>query len=602
MFQKMWDFKFLPPGRGLYGMGTEALKIKGGMMLNNCSFTSSENIGYDFSAPFTWTMDALALGVGVGFDCLGAGKMTIKKPATNDGSYAFSIPDSREGWVEALRLLLFAFEKGVQIPKYDYSLIRPLGAPIKTLGGTASGPAPLKSMLEDIEKLLMSRVDQKIRSVDIVDIMNFIGKAIVSGNIRRSSELSLGNPDDIDFIECKDPDKYSEELLDRRWASNNSIFATVGMDYSKTVEYIKKNAEPGYFWIENARKFGRMKDPETDSDVAIGGCNPCAEIVLENFELCNLNEIFPARHETVEEFYDTLKYAYLYSKTVTLVPTHDQRTNAVMLRNRRIGTSMSGIEQAKAKFGTRKFYEDFCDKGYEIIKEWDKKYSNWFCVPRSIKLTTCKPAGTTSLLPGATPGVHAAHSEYYFRTMRIAHNSPLVKSLIKAGYRVEYGATEWKSVFEPKIKKPQWVKFVSENSIANFNKPPLDNFEGTVVVYFPVKEKNFSKSKRDQTIWEQMENAAKMQFYWSDNSISTTVSFKPEEVDQIKTALEHYESRLKTVSFMPLDTHGYHQAPYQECTKEEYEEYIKGLKPLDLANVSEPPIGEKYCSNDTCAL
>lgn len=630
MFKKMWDFKFIPPGRGLWMMGTEAIYKKGSGGLQNCGAVSSADIAVDFANPFIWAMDFLMLGVGIGFDLEGAKKITIQKPAPNTGQ-KYIIPDTREGWIEALRLTLVAFKTGCPIPEYDFSLIRGPGVPIKTFGGTSSGPEPLKQLLKSVYDLLIDRVDAEITSVDIVDLFNFIGKAVVAGNVRRSAELALGKIDDKDFIECKDYKLYPNELMDRRWASNNSVLVKVGDNYTIPAQRTALNGEPGYIWLDNAKKYSRMKDAPDNKDYRIIGFNPCAEQPLESYELCNLVETFPANHDSPEEFYETLKYAYLYAKTVTLIPSHDMRTNSVMIRNRRIGTSMSGIEQAKKKFGVYKFYSEFCDKGYDVIKQYDRIYSDWLGVARSIKVTTVKPSGTVSLLAGATPGVHAAHSKYYFRTMRLAHNSPLVPLLLKAGYLIEYGATEWKEHYTTNvdwfascgcdeevdndgmcshalkleigdsISKGYWSRYVLENPIT-IKDPPISNFEGTLVVYFPIEEKDFTKGKEEQTLWEQMENAAKMQYYWSDNSVSVTVNFKPEEVSQIKNALEHYETRLKTVSFLPLENHGYVQAPYITISEKEYKDYVRRLKPLDLITTTsqEDKKIEAGCEGGVC--
>lgn len=588
MFQKIWEFKFTPPGRGFWMMGTDAIEEKGSGGLNNCGMVSTSDIDVDFASPFCWTMDFLMLGVGIGFDTEGAGKLLIREPSKNTGQQ-YVIPDTREGWIEALRLTLVAYEKGVAIPEYDFSQIRPEGAPIKTFGGTSSGPRPLMELLQALKELLDQRIDEEITSVDIVDIMNFIGRAVVAGNVRRSAELALGRPEDQPFIECKDYNLHPEELDSHRWASNNSVLASVGMDYTGCAKRTAINGEPGYIWLENARAFGRMKDPKNNKDYRVVGFNPCAEQGLESYELCNLVETFPANHESAEEFYETLKYAYMYAKTVTLIPSHDPRTNSVMIRNRRIGTSMSGIEQAKKKFGIHKFYTEFCDEGYNVLKKYDRIYSDWLGIAKSIKITTVKPSGTVSILAGATSGVHAVHSEYYFRTIRLAHNSPIVPHLLKAGYRVEYSAVEAKK-FGLDWEKP--IKKVDPE------------YKGSLVAYFPIKEEDFTKGKEDQTIWEQVENAAKMQHYWSDNSVSVTINFKPFEQEDIPIILQHYETRMKTVSFLPLEDHGYKQAPFITASKKDYDAYVKKLKKIEnIAEISQNDKHiEAFCEGDKCVL
>ncbi|TFF63801.1 MAG: hypothetical protein EU521_00230, partial [Promethearchaeota archaeon] len=270
MFEKIWDFKMCPPGRGLWMMGTDFIARHGSMALNNCGFASTADIDLKYSKAFEFVMDALMLGVGVGFDTKGAGKITIKKP--KEGRFEFQIPDSREGWVEALKLTLEAFFLGKEIPIYDYSLIRPAGEPIRGFGGIASGPNPLKEMLEDVQKLLRKGIGQKITSVDIVDIMNYIGKCVVAGNVRRSAEIALGDPTDLDFVTCK---QDKDALYSHRWASNNSVFAKKGLDYSFIADQIAINGEPGIFWLDNARNYSRIKNKPDFKDKKAAGVNPC---------------------------------------------------------------------------------------------------------------------------------------------------------------------------------------------------------------------------------------------------------------------------------------------------------------------------------------
>ncbi|MFX1599620.1 MAG: ATP cone domain-containing protein [Promethearchaeota archaeon] len=562
MFEKIWNFKFLPPGRGLWMMGTEFIARHGSMSLNNCGFASTKDINLKHSKAFEFVMDALMLGVGVGFDTKGAGKIMIQKP--KDGHFEFQIPDSREGWVESLKLILEAYFLGKQVPKFDFSLIRPAGEPIRGFGGVASGPGPLEEMLKEIQKILISRINQKITSVDIVDIMNHIGKCVVAGNVRRSAEIALGNPADLDFVTCKQDEKA---LYSHRWASNNSIFAVKGLDYSFIANQIAVNGEPGIFWLDNAKAYSRMGTEPDFKDKKAAGVNPCGEQTLESFELCCLVETFPSRHDSYEEFQDTLKYAYLYSKSVTLVNTHWQETNAVMLKNRRMGISQTGIIEAFVRHGRRNMLE-WCDKAYNYLQELDEQFSGWLCIPRSIKITTVKPSGTVSLLPGVPPGIHYPHSEYYIRRIRISKNSDLIEHIKNAGYKIE------DDLYSP----------------------------NTVTAEFPIHEKYFDRSKNEVSIWEQAENAAAYQKYWSDNQVSITITFKEEEADQIKHVLECYEDKLKSVSFLPIKEHGYKQAPYEEITQEQYEEMVSKLKPFNLDETKDRAIGEKFCDSDICEV
>jgi ribonucleoside-triphosphate reductase len=567
MYRRIWAFKWLPPGRGLWLMGTPVVEKIGAAGLNNCAFVSTAEIDRDFASPFCFLMDMSMLGVGVGSDTRGAGKVVVRKPS-GALPITWRVPDSREGWVEALRRLLTSYQRGVSGYRFNYSFVRPAGAPIRGFGGTASGPEPLRELLEGVRNLLDERDGQLLRSTDIVDIHNMIGRCVIAGNVRRSAEIMFGETWDEAFLDLKNPEKAGTKLASHRWASNNSVFSKVGQDYSDVAERTAHNGEPGYMWLENARAYSRTGDPADNCDQAAMGGNPCLEQTLESFELCCLVETFPARASSQHDYFQTLKHAYLYAKTVTLLSTHDPRTNAVLLRNRRIGTSMSGVVQAQKKWGRRRFFQDFCDQGYKTLRDLDSKYSRWLCVPKSIKVTSVKPSGTVSLLCGSTPGVHYPHSEHYFRVIRFASDSPILAKLKDAGY-------PWYDL-DPKEPK-------------------------THAVYFPVKEENFDRGEQDVSMWEQLENAAQMQAYWADNQVSVTVKFKPEEAKDIVKALELYEVRLKGVSFLPHSGHGYEHAPYQKISEAEYKLYSAMIKPYDLAEGGHEKTDE-FCDGGACEL
>ena len=567
MYRLIWDFKFLPPGRGLWMMGTDFLWKKGGACLNNCSFVSTKALSTDFADPFCFLMDMSMLGVGVGGDTKGAGKVKIRTPRASEEE--FVVEDTREGWVELVKTILNSYVGKGHLPtSINYEAIRPYGAHIKGFGGTASGPAPLIRLIQDLQDILDPICGQQITSTAIVDVFNAIGRCVVSGNVRRSAEIMFGEADDQEFLELKDPE-INQEMLDKwRWTSNNSVFVDIGADYSELAAKTAKNGEPGYFWLKTAREYGRMCDPPDYKDMLVEGANPCSEQSLESYELCCLVETFPGRHETLKEYTRTLKFAYLYAKTVTLVKTHNERTNAVMLRNRRVGTSQSGVAQSFQRHGLREHFR-WCDEGYKYIRNMDRIYSRFFCVPESVKVTSVKPSGTVSLLPGVTHGIHFPYAEYYWRTMRFDKGSPLTEALRIAGYRIEQG-----------------------------------NTETTAIVYFPVKEKNFSRSVQDLSIWEQTEIAAQMQHYWADNQVSVTINFKPEEAKEIKKVLELYDHKLKSISFLPVEDHGYDHAPIQPITREKYEEAIKNLKPINLQKSADVNTeeGGKYCDSEQCML
>ena len=194
------------------------------------------------------------------------------------------------------------------------------------------------------------------------------------------------------------------------------------MDYTDVCKRINDNGEPGFAWLKNMRKFSRMQNGGDNKDHRVAGGNPCLEQSLESYELCCLVETFPSNHESLEDYQRTLKYAYLYAKTVTLGRTHWSDTNRVMLRNRRIGCSVSGVAQFITNRGLDEF-KSWLNGGYDVIQTWDKQYSDWMAVPRSVKTTSVKPSGTVSLLAGATPGLHYPESRFYIRRVRLSKHS-----------------------------------------------------------------------------------------------------------------------------------------------------------------------------------
>jgi len=571
MYDRIFNMKFLPPGRGLWAMGTSITEEKGlYAALNNCAFVSTQNLKEDLSKPFTFLMDASMVGVGVGFDTKGAESFVIRGPKTDRGIETYVVPDTREGWVEALRRLLDSYFLGITPVDFDYSKIRDAGEPIKGFGGVSSGHEPLKEVLKLIRDTLDKNIGEPISITTIVDIMNLIGKCVVAGNVRRTAEIVFGDSTSDEYINLKNYKKNPHRET-YGWTSNNSIFAELGMDYTDVSERINDNGEPGFAWLDNMREYSRMRNGKDNKDHRVAGGNPCLEQSLESYELCCLVETFPNNHKDLDDYLKTLKYAYLYAKTVTLGKTHWSETNRVMLRNRRIGTSVSGVAQFITEKGLHQLKE-WLEVGYDSIQDYDKMYSDWLAVPRSIKTTSVKPSGTVSLLAGSTPGLHYPESRFYIRRIRLSISSPLIKPLQKAGYNIE-------------------PAFGSENS--------------TVVVEVPVDVGEGVRTINDVSMWEQVSLAAFMQKYWADNQVSCTVTFDPEtEGHQISSALNYFQYQMKGVSFLPkMELGAYKQMPYEEITEKKYNKMVSELSFLSFRQVkgNEAEV-EKFCNNDTCEI
>ena len=581
-FDRLFNLKWTPPGRGLWMMGTQTVNVhKNSAALQNCAFVSTGEMSkFNPAKPFTFLMEASMLGVGVGFDDKGADKdFTIYEP--NKPIILDVIADDRESWARSVGDLINSYLKQDQSPiEFDYSLIRPLGSLIKTFGGTASGPAPLMKLHKAIKNIFTGRAGEKVTRRDIADIGNLIGVCVVSGNVRRSAELLIGRIDDQDFLNLKNSEVFPERnSYDAQnpgwgWMSNNSVEVSVGQDLSAVVDGIARNGEPGVIWMDMSRKYGRLADPVNNKDHRVAGFNPCAEQSLESYECCTLVETYLGRHDSLEDYKRTLKFAYLYAKTVTLLPTHWEETNAIMQRNRRIGTSMSGVADFADTNGMPTL-RDWMDQGYKTIQRYDNIYSEWLGVRESIKMTTVKPSGTVSILAGESPGVHwTPGGKYFNRTIRFSNDDPMLPLFKMANYKVE---------------------------------PAAESPDTTSVVYFPIKS-NSVRSEKDVTIFEKIALAAAAQRYWSDNSVSVTVSFDAEKEKQhVGTVLHMYDGQLKTVSFLPTGNDTYLQMPYTQITEEEYkEEGLMKLFPIDLtgvyAGMAADAIGESYCTTDACEV
>ena len=640
----MFKMHFLPPGRGLWACGSELMYERGSAALYNCGACTSK----DLVEGMTWTFSALMYGCGIGGDTAWEGKVVIPDK-TN--TFTYIIPDSREGWVESLEHLLQAYipdpnGKTGPFPIFDYMQIRPRGTPLKSFGGTASGPDPLIKLHRRVEVYLdtfleyrrgdlrqevehchgnpttecFAHLVERLRSVDydwmddagfasfvekvrlsainnphtkrydatrcVVDILNAIGACVVAGNIRRSSEIVLGRPDDPTFMHLKDY-KVNPEREVIGWMSNNTVRLIKTEDFHllpQIATRIRDNGEPGVFNMLNVNRYGRVRpiaDPtkirtrEMEPDQATL-CNPCSEIPLENFELCNLSEVFPTRCLTpdgkrVDEvlFLEAIRYATFYSSTVSLLPTHWEKTNEVISRNHRIGVSMSGIADLYEIIGCTEMTR-LCRTAYRVVREVNTELAHKAGVPPSIRVTTVKPSGSISQLAGVSPGMHFPTFRYAIRRMRVSEDSPIVPILKQANYPCE------KDTYS----------------------------DNTLVFEFPINQ-GLTRSAEEVTVWEQFALLEMCQSNFADNMVSVTLYFNPEtEGAQIEKALAIHAPMIKSCSMLPHSKKGaYRQAPYEGITKEQYEELKGNIKPIDWSQFGKSdgilPVG---CSNDTCAL
>jgi ribonucleoside-diphosphate reductase alpha chain len=537
----MFDMKWLPPGRGLWIMGTQYIYERGAAALNNCGAVNTT----DLSLAAEWTMDMLMCGVGVGFNTAWQGNNVSIPDKSRTTCYV--IPDSREGWAESVKLLIDSYTKKGPWFSFDYSKIRPEGSPIHGFGGTASGPAPLKKLHKHIENYLDNYCHGKIdKTRCTADVMNAIGVCVVAGNVRRSAEIALGSVDDTVFLELKDYRK-NPERADIGWVSNNTVVLDKTEDLEKLpviAEHIRNNGEPGIMNLMNVQKYARYGEESKDHASL---ANPCSEIPLESFELCNLSEVFPSRCVNEDEFYEALEYATFYASTVSLLPTHRPETNKVMLRNRRIGVSISGIADMLDIYGKTELTRRL-RIGYTLVRSVNQKLATEADIPVSIRVTTVKPSGTISQLVGCSAGMHFPTFQYALRRMRVGSTSNVCKALKAAGVPYEY-----------------------DHATAN-----------TIVFEFPV-DHGKTRNATLVSAWEQFTILAMLQHEWSDNMVSCTIYFDPKtEGDQINKLLRQFLPLIKSVSMLPhSDTGAYNQMPYEGLTKEQYEARLSQMPSID---------------------
>lgn len=598
-YDRLFNGKWSPPGRGLWMMGTFFVNgLKDSSALQNCGFLSTAFIGeHNPTFPFARMMEMSMLGVGVGFDTRGAGLLFLHQPIVNDDPPVV-VDDSREGWYESTAMLLNSyFLPDQRAVMFDYAEIRPAGTPISGFGGTAAGPEPLIRLHVRLRGLLDFRQGEPLTSTDIVDIMNMIGKCVVAANVRSSAQIALGEPDDYEFLSVKNPNLFPERMGYVRgpdggplvgedgktwvsseeggwgYTSNNSALAQVGMNLDHLGEGISLNGEPGIYWLDMCQQYGRLADPANNADHRVMGVNPCGEQPLENNELCTLVETYPTNCRNRQDYLRTLKFAYLYGKTVTLLPTHWPETNEVMRRNARIGTSMTGLAMFVEEHGWFEL-KGWQNDGYHEIRRWDDIYSEWLGVRPSIKVTTVKPSGTVSLLFGVTPGCHWPKKRgQYFRTVRETVGNPVAEAMKEAGYHVE-----------PNVQNPQFG----------------------LVITCPTKGPDI-RSESDVSLWEKVSLAAQCQEWWSDNSVSVTASFDKEtEAAGISAVIRAFDGKVKSLSFLPMEEGVYAQAPYQAVDEKTFKAAWEAVRPIDwdrlYAGEAWDATGEKYCSNDVCEI
>jgi ribonucleoside-diphosphate reductase alpha chain len=411
----------------------------------------------------------------------------------------------------------------------------------------------------------------------VADIFNAIGCCVVAGNVRRSSEIALGSPDSNTFYNLKNYD-INPERFPVGWMSNNTVVLKETKDFKHLptlTQRMKQNGEPGICNLINVKygRIGRNKHVgrEDELDKATG-LNPCGEIGLESFELCNLAEVFPTRCESPEDIMKACEYAITYTSNNSLARTHWGITNEVIARNRRNGVSFSGISELYETTDMMDLIRILRD-AYDLIRETNARLNSEAGVPAAIRVTTIKPSGSISQLAGVNSGIHFPIYRYAMRSIRVDKRNPIVPLLIEAGYS-----------YEEDLRTPN-----------------------TWVFYFPIFCGS-GRTAKEVDMREQAMLSMLFQREYVDNSISQTIYFDPKtEGASLEKCLAMIAPQIKTISVFPreeeqVETKENKQNPYTKITEEKYLELKKKLKPIDWSKYKtevepEMPSG---CSNDTC--
>lgn len=547
-------------GRFMWQLGTKTVDQLGLASLQNCAFTTVDHP----VRPFTWAMDMLMLGSGVGYSIkkehvyqLPRIRKKIKIIRQDDASADYIVPDTREGWVKLLGRVLKAHFLSGEGFTFSTQLIRSSGAPIKGFGGTASGPEDLCRGIESIHEILNSQSGKKVRPIHCLDIMNIIGKIVVAGNVRRSAQIAIGDYDDVEFLKAKRWDLGP--IPNWRNMSNNSIDCDDPNDLLQEFWDTYEQGEPyGLVNIRLSKLIGRLGETQYP-DPNVEGYNPCAEQGLEDKETCCLAETFLPNITSMEQLWEVVKMQYKVCKHSLSLKCHHKDTEEVVHRNMRMGLGMTGIMMATDE------QLSWLSDCYVRLRKYDIRYSKKMGWNPSIKLTTVKPSGTLSLLAGMTPGVHPSPAgSYYIRRIRIASESPLVQVCIDKGYSVEF-----------------------QKNIDGTND------RSTYVVSFPCKLEEWVPTGDSIDVIEQLEKVKFMQENWSDNSVSVTAYYNKEDIPRIKHYLKkNWKDNFKTLSFLLTHGHGFDQAPYETISKEEYNEMAAKVSPITNVTVLETDISE----------
>jgi len=542
----------------------------------NCSY-----LPVDDPKSFDEAMFILLCGTGVGFS---VERQFISKlpeiPELFISDTTIVVKDSKEGWAKAFRQLLALLWAG-EIPKWDVTAVRPAGARLKTFGGRASGPAPLVELFNFAVQTFKNAQGRKLSSMECHDLMCFIGQIVVVGGVRRSAMISLSNLSDDRMRHAKSGQWW--ETAAHRALANNSVAYSEKPDIETFMrEWISlvesKSGERGVFNREaskkQAEKYGR-RDPNHEF-----GTNPCSEIILRPYQFCNLTEVVVRATDTLDDLQRKVRCATILG-TIQSTYTKFPYLRKVWQRNteeeRLLGVSLTGIMDNPLMTTKNKGLEKTLAKLREVAVETNAEWATRLGVNASVSISCVKPSGTVSQLVDSASGIHARHSPYYIRTVRGDNKDPLTQFMMDQGIP---------------------------------NEPCVFKGDTTTVFSFPQKSPSNAITRNDMTAIEQLEMWLIYQRHWCEHKPSVTISVREDEWLEVGAFVYKYFDEMSGVSFLPHSDHTYQQAPYQDCTKEEYKVLLKSMpKSINWEALSDyeqedntVAMQTMACSGDVCEI
>ena len=564
------ELKVMPSMRCLMTAGP-ALK-KENTAGYNCSY-----VKVDSPRSFDEILYVLMNGTGVGFSV--EEEYTAQMPVVPEELYetdtTIIVADSKLGWAKAFKELVSLLYGG-HIPKWDVSKVRPAGAPLKTFGGRASGPEPLVDLFSFTINTFKGATGRKLKPIECHDIVCKTAEIVVVGGVRRSALISLSDLNDREMRFAKSGQWWEQDV--QRALANNSVNYKEKPDVGTFMRewlslYDSKSGERGIYnglsakraverlnerYRDGSGDYIRRRDAREDF-----GTNPCSEIILRSREFCNLSEVVVRRRDTRESLKAKVKHATIlgtFQSTLTEFKYLSREWKRNCDEERLLGVSLTGIMDNPltngTKNGLKELLEELRDVAYETNKEWADRLG----IPHAAAITCVKPSGTVSQLVDSASGIHARHNPFYIRTVRADNKDPLCKLMQEMGFPNE-----------PDVTKP----------------------DHTTVFSFPMKSPKDAVFRMDMSALEQLELWKTYQESWCEHKPSVTISVKEEEwVDVAAWVYENFDS-ISGISFLPFSEHVYRQAPYQDCTEEEYNEALEQMpKNVDWAELS------KYESQD----